>query len=328
MNRLFLKILGLITVLMLASCQESSINDFAPKEQRALPQKIIKKIEAKGMAKTSPILFRIFKDEHVLEVWKQKNTGKFEMIANYNICAWSGTLGPKLNEGDRQAPEGYYPITPTQMNPASQYYLAINTGFPNLYDRAQGRTGTNLMIHGACSSSGCYSMTDDNVQEIFAFARDSFAGEQKEIMLQALPFRMTAEKMALYSKHKDFMFWNMLKQGYDYFEITKTPPRMDFCENKYVFNVTRQENRPFTIKDQCPPQEPLSAHLLAYNKSYQLRFEKAMGRLNNTPFPIVYGGKSRPLNVTWKPEPVQKPTMMSSILMPTSTGGVSVSSPK
>ena len=85
-------------------------------------------------------------------IWKQGTTGRFELLKVYPICRWSGDLGPKITEGDRQAPEGFYTITPGLMNPNSNYYLAINTGFPNAYDRANDRHGGFLMIHGDCSS--------------------------------------------------------------------------------------------------------------------------------------------------------------------------------
>jgi murein L,D-transpeptidase YafK len=300
---------ALAAMLVLVACQESSINDFAPKADRELPPKIIQKIKAKGMAKNAPVMFRLIKDEHVVEVWKQKSTGRYEMVQNYNICAWSGTLGPKFKEGDRQAPEGYYPIRPTQLNPASKYFLALNTGYPNQYDRAHGRTGADLMIHGACSSSGCYSMTDDSVQQIFAFARDAFEGGQTEIMLEAIPFRMTAEKMALYSKHKDFAFWQMLKEGYDYFELTKTPPKVDFCEKKYVFNRVSTDGKPLNVNAACPPLQHRSSNFVAtyqsYEQKYQSSYAAAAKKFANTPFPIVKGGKSRPLDKKWKPQPVR-----------------------
>ena len=153
-----------------------------------LSGKIVQKMQAMSMAKDSPIMLRIFKEEGVLEVWKANASNRYEMLRQYKICAWSGKLGPKVKEGDRQAPEGFYPISPGQMNPNSSYYLAINTGFPNRFDQANGRFGTNLMIHGACSSSGCYSMTDEQMQEIFALSRDAYKGGQQAIQLQALPF--------------------------------------------------------------------------------------------------------------------------------------------
>ena len=122
------------------------------------------------------------------------------------------------------------------MNPNSNYHLAFNIGYPNAYDRANGRTGSNLMVHGACSSSGCYSMTDAQMEEIYAFGRDAFRGGQTEFQIEAFPFRMTAANMARYRGDPNYKFWEMLKEGYDHFEITKVPPKVDVCEKRYVFN--------------------------------------------------------------------------------------------
>ena len=138
-----------------------------------LSDKMLAEIEQKNMSKELPILVRLFKEESELEVWKQDNYGRFALLKTYPICRWSGELGPKIKQGDRQAPEGFYTITPGLMNPNSNYYLAINTGFPNAYDRANGRTGDFLMIHGDCSSAGCYAMTDEQIAEIYALARES-----------------------------------------------------------------------------------------------------------------------------------------------------------
>src|SRR5690606_19881455 len=98
-------------------------------------------------------------------------------------------------------------------------------------------TGSNLMVHGACSSSGCYSMTDGQMEESYAIARESFKGGQQEFQIQAYPFRMTAANMARYRNDSNFAFWKNLKEGYDMFEITKVPPKVDVCEKRYVFNL-------------------------------------------------------------------------------------------
>jgi murein L,D-transpeptidase YafK len=202
-----------------------------------LSDKMLAEIEQKNMSKDSPVLVRIFKEESELEVWKQDNTGHFALLKTYPICRWSGELGPKIKLGDRQAPEGFYTITPGQMNPNSNYYLAINTGFPNSYDRANGRTGEFLMIHGDCSSAGCYAMTDEQIAEIYALARESFFGGQRAFQIQAYPFRMTPLNMA---KHRDspyMAFWKMIKEGYDHFEVTHLEPKVDVCDKRYVFDA-------------------------------------------------------------------------------------------
>jgi murein L,D-transpeptidase YafK len=189
------------------------------------------------MPKRSPILVRIFKEESELEVWKQDTTGRFELLKVYPICRWSGDLGPKVSEGDRQAPEGFYTITPGLMNPNSNYYLAINTGFPNAYDRANDRHGAFLMIHGDCSSRGCYAMTDEQIGEIYSLAREAFLGGQPSFQIQAYPFRMTPSNLARHRTNPDMAFWKMLKIGNDHFEVTHLEPKVDVCDKHYVFDA-------------------------------------------------------------------------------------------
>jgi murein L,D-transpeptidase YafK len=274
---------------LLASCTANEAMDtvdvdlkkVSNKVNYQLSGKIVQKMQAMSMAKDSPIMLRIFKEEGVLEVWKANSSNRFEMLRQYKICAWSGKLGPKVKEGDRQAPEGFYPISPGQMNPNSSYYLAINTGFPNRFDQANGRFGTNLMIHGACSSSGCYSMTDEQMQEIFALSRDAYKGGQQAIQLQALPFRMTAENMARHKNSPNIDFWNMLKPGYDQFEITKRPPEVNICEKKYVFN--QQTDGKFSPTGQCPAMATpatMQGALASYNAKYNEGYAKATKKLD------------------------------------------------
>src|SRR5689334_1592873 len=217
-----------------------------------LSDQMLATLKTKHMDKESPILMRVFKEEAELEVWKQDDSGRFALLRTYPICRWSGELGPKFKTGDRQAPEGFYTITPGLMNPDSSQYLAINTGFPNAYDRANGRTGAFLMIHGGCSSAGCYAMTDEQIAEIYALAREAFFGGQKSFQLQAYPFRMTPLNMARHRDSPHMAFWRMLKQGYDHFEVTRLEPKVDVCEKRYVFNAEPQAGAKFSPRAQCP----------------------------------------------------------------------------
>ncbi|MEI9804552.1 MAG: murein L,D-transpeptidase family protein [Pseudolabrys sp.] len=239
----------------LAGCNPSDMPTNG-RAQAPLSEKMLSEISSKNMDKESPILARIFKEESELEVWKKNRDGEYALLKTYPICRWSGDLGPKKKEGDRQAPEGFYTITPGQMNPASNYYLAFNTGFPNTYDRAWGYTGSELMVHGDCSSRGCYAMTDEQIQEIYALARESFFGGQSAFQLQAFPFRMTALNMAKHRNNQNFAFWKMLKEGYDNFEATKQEPKVAVCEKRYVFDPAQPENasKPlkFDAKGKCP----------------------------------------------------------------------------
>ena len=195
------------------------------------------------MSKHSPILVRVFKEESELEVWKQDTTGHFQILKIYPICRWSGDLGPKLHEGDRQAPEGFYTITPELMNPNSNYYLAINIGFPNSFDKANDRDGTFLMIHGDCWSSGCYAMTDEQIGEIYSLVRDLFVGGQPSFQIQAYPFRLTPANLARHRTNPNMDFWKMLKIGNDHFEATHLEPKVDVCNRSYVFDAQARRIR-------------------------------------------------------------------------------------
>lgn len=209
------------------------------KANQPVPPKLVATIAEKDMDTQSPILVRVFKQEAELEVWKQDRSGRFGLLKTYPICRWSGDLGPKVREGDRQAPEGFYSINPSQMNPQSAYYLSFNTGYPNAFDKALGRTGSQLMVHGDCSSRGCFAMTDEQIAEIYALGRESFFGGQRAFQFQAYPFRMTPANMARHRNNPNMPFWRMIKEGYDAFEVTRQEPKVDFCEKKYVFNAQK-----------------------------------------------------------------------------------------
>ena len=226
------------------------------KANQPVPPKLIADMTAKDMDLQSPILVRLFKQEAELEIWKQDRSGRFALLKSYPICRWSGDLGPKVREGDRQAPEGFYAISPAQMNPQSAYYLSFNTGYPNAFDKALGRTGSQLMVHGDCSSRGCYAMTDEQIAEIYSLGRESFFGGQKSFQLQAYPFKMTPANMAKHRNNPNMPFWKMIKEGNDHFEVTKQEPKVDFCEKKYVFDAAKPPNATrdlvFDASAKCP----------------------------------------------------------------------------
>jgi murein L,D-transpeptidase YafK len=223
-------LVAILFVGLLAACQET------PRGLIPVSKALLAQMEKMNMDAAAPIFIRIFKEESKLELWKQRRDGQYGLLKTYEICKWSGELGPKFVEGDRQAPEGFYTVTPAQMNPNSSYYLSFNIGYPNAYDKAWGRTGSNLMVHGACSSAGCYSMTDESAGEIFAVARDAFKGGQTAFQVHAFPFRLTDENMAKHASSKYYAFWQMLKPGYDAFEQTREIPRIDVVNKQYVVN--------------------------------------------------------------------------------------------
>ena len=253
---------------LMAGCNSDEISLATnAKANQPVPPRMIQAMVEKDMDLNSPILVRLFKQEAELEIWKQDRSGRFALLKTYPICRWSGDLGPKVREGDRQAPEGFYAISPAQMNPQSAYYLSFNTGYPNAFDKALGRSGSQLMVHGDCSSRGCYAMTDEQIAEIYSLGRESFFGGQKSFQLQAYPFKMTPANMAKHRNNPNMPFWKMIKEGNDHFEVTRQEPKVDFCEKKYVFDAIRTPNATrepvFEASSKCPayalPEEVVDA---------------------------------------------------------------------
>jgi murein L,D-transpeptidase YafK len=246
----------LSAALALAGCFSEESYELPTKAMKELSPQMLALLDQKHMPKESPILIRLFKEESELEVWKQDTTNHFQLLKVYPICRWSGDLGPKVQEGDRQAPEGFYSITPGLMNPNSNYYLAINTGFPNAYDRANGRNGALLMIHGDCSSRGCYAMTDEQIGEIYSLARESFLGGQPSFQIQAYPFRMTPANLAHHRTNPNMAFWKMIKVGNDHFETSHLEPKVEVCDRHYVFDPAEppRSSKPlvFNPTGRCP----------------------------------------------------------------------------
>ncbi|WP_395789282.1 L,D-transpeptidase family protein [Aquimonas sp.] len=157
---------------------------------RVLPA-LTRDLDALDAGPGQPVFLRIFKRESELELWVQPRAqGELKLFRTYPICAWSGRLGPKTREGDRQAPEGIYSIRRGQLNPRSQFHLSFNLGYPNAYERAQGWTGSALMVHGACVSIGCYAMTDPAIEEIYTLVDAALRAGQSAVPVHALPFRM------------------------------------------------------------------------------------------------------------------------------------------
>jgi murein L,D-transpeptidase YafK len=271
----------------LASC-ETDGNSGLTRAMKPLSPEMVAEFEQKHMPKESPILVRIFKEESELEIWKQDESGQYALLKSYPICRWSGDLGPKIKEGDRQAPEGYYTITPGQMNPNSSYYLSFNLGFPNAYDRANDRTGAFLMVHGDCSSAGCYAMTDEQMGEIYALGRESFFGGQREFQVQAYPFRMTPLNMAKHRNSPHMAFWRMIKEGYDHFEVTRREPKVDVCDKHYVFDAEPAPGTSFNPKARCPAYE-VGADIAAAVKEKRENDEREFAALVSRGTPTVAG---------------------------------------
>jgi murein L,D-transpeptidase YafK len=222
-------------VLTLSSCGTIQMPEL-PFDWRSVMNRLSGDLETHQVYVGDPVFIRIFKEENILELWMQpQDSNQFTLIKTYPICNWSGTLGPKFAEGDHQAPEGFYATTTQQLNPNSQYHVSFNLGFPNAYDRAHGRTGSFIMIHGDCVSEGCYAMRDKPMEEIYTLVERALDQGQEEVPVHIFPFRMTSERLLPELRNPAFDFWMNLKEGYDYFEQYSVPPKWVVRHKRYEF---------------------------------------------------------------------------------------------
>lgn len=197
-------------------------------------------LAAKGLSLGNPAFVRVFKEENELELWLQPRLGsRYQLYAKWNVAARSGKLGPKLKEGDRQAPEGFYSVGKSQLNPNSDYHLSFNIGYPNEFDRSLNRTGSFIMVHGSNVSVGCFAMSDPVIEEIYLIVEAALNKGHEAVPVHVFPFRMTEERMmkARMSNEEWTAFWENVKEGYDVFEAHKVPPRASAKDARYIFTT-------------------------------------------------------------------------------------------
>lgn len=269
--------------LALSGCMQMSLDDLGEASPE-IPAKLLSEMKKKGMSPDAPVLVRIFKMESELEVWKVDGSGKYALLKTFPMCRWSGKLGPKAKEGDRQAPEGFYQVSASMLNPKSQFYLSFNLGYPNRLESALGYTGEALMVHGACSSSGCFALTDQGVGEIYSIVSRALKAGQGAFQVQAYPFRMTPENLAAHRRDPNMPFWKNLKEGYDIFEVRRREPQVAACNRKYVFDAEFKVGMLAAPLAACPerldqPDQAVLAKARADDEKYREMAEKTFAPL-------------------------------------------------
>ncbi|WP_231613230.1 murein L,D-transpeptidase family protein [Pseudoalteromonas sp. SWXJZ94C] len=237
MNKLKLIMLALSTFFTYGSIASELPTSARSEKAISMVEPALKKqLANKGLKYGAPIFIRIFKDPGILEVWVESDDGTYINFKNYEICTFSGNFGPKLQEGDNQSPEGFYYVNANRLNPWSSYHLSFNLGFPNKYDRIHNRTGSALMVHGDCVSIGCYAMTDEYINEIYALGAAALKSGQPFFRVHSFPFKLDSELLLKHQSSKWYSFWLNLKEGYDYFNKYKKPPNVEVSHKKYIFN--------------------------------------------------------------------------------------------
>lgn len=226
----------ILLVLLLASCAGLDLSEYYRFDWRAALGRVKNDLDSHQVYAGDPVFIRIFKEENILELWMQpQGYSQYKLVKTYPICNWSGTLGPKLREGDHQAPEGFYDTTRDRLNHNSRFHVSFNIGFPNAYDRAHGRTGSFIMLHGDCVSEGCYALRNGPMEEIYTLVERALHKGQMSVPVHIFPFRMTSERMLQEFASPWFDFWSNIKEGHDYFERYAVPPKWIVRNKNYEF---------------------------------------------------------------------------------------------
>jgi len=210
---------------------------------------------------------------------------RFELFASYPICSWSGTLGPKEYEGDRQAPEGFYTVDLKQLAASGRHPHAIDVGYPNVFDRSLGRTGSHILLHGGCRSLGCFAMTNPIMDQLYALADQALRAGQDYIQVHIFPFRMTEAKLQQHANSRWFAFWSNLRQGYDLFEAARMAPVVHACQGSYLLTLHEPTRAPetATAPDQCVNLPPAPGEMAKINPGGPALFAGNRARLRFSP---------------------------------------------
>lgn len=177
LNTLFL-IGGSLAIVSPSPAREVTVAERLEQYGQAARERLRPHFEKANVAyPPSELVFVGLKEEKSLEIFARNGTNQFKFIRAYPVLAASGVAGPKLREGDRQVPEGIYPIE--WLNPNSSYHLSMRIGYPNAFDRVQAakenrtKLGGDIMIHGNAKSVGCLAMGDEASEDFFVLAADT-----------------------------------------------------------------------------------------------------------------------------------------------------------
>lgn len=196
-------------------------------------------VKAGGYGDDFSMVINAYKTEGKLEIWlKGKTDKKFSLFRTYDFCAHSGTIGPKVIEGDGQTPEGFYYIN--VFNPMSSFHLSLGVNYPNNVDLARTgkdrKPGGDIYIHGNCVTVGCIPLTDEKIKEVYILGVEARNSGQEKIPVNIYPFKMTDGNMKKYLAQfpAQGSFWKILQVGYLAFEKNKVSPKIDEVKGKYV----------------------------------------------------------------------------------------------
>lgn len=197
-----------------------------------------------GLSGGDPVVLRLFKEEGELEVWmKPSSDPHYTLFKVHRIASSAGRPGPKLREGDGQAPEGFYEVSAEGLRPGTRHYLGLDFGYPNSLDRHLGRTGGEMMIHAGSTAAGAYALSPEGMEEVYALADAALRSGTGTVGVHLFPFRLTDKRMdqVVEERSRWSEEWVNLKEGYDFFENVRQPPVLGIEAGRYVFRMGKGE---------------------------------------------------------------------------------------
>ncbi len=263
-----------------------------PASEDDQPSPLEQDLAGKGFRLGAPAFIRIFKADSSLELWMLRR-GRFDLYKRYTICKWSGVLGPKLHEGDRQSPEGVYFITGGDLIVNARWHRAMNVGFPNTHDQALGLTGSGILIHGKCRSVGCFALTDGVVEDVYEIVEAALEAGQPRIPVHIFPFELTRERLAAVTDGAWSDFWQQLKRGYDLFMRDRLPPRTFVCNGRYAFQSRREPVVSLAGNSVCAPVTRPARPVLAATSLASVRAALALSDQPGAPMVSACGRHDR-----------------------------------
>lgn len=206
----------------------------AKRVSQATKDKLHRELPILGLNVGEAVYIRSFKKESRMELWlRPQNQQTFRLFRTYPICYYSGGLGAKRRQGDKVTPEGFYRITQKDLNPYSRFHLSMDIGYPNAYDRSLSRTGSLIMIHGACDAVGCFAMSNLQIEEIYYLVEQALANGQQQVPVHSFPFHLSDDNLKAYRNNRWYDFWRQLQVGYQLFNQEEIPPKVSVSKQGY-----------------------------------------------------------------------------------------------
>ena len=262
----FRRVCGILGALVfcLALCADAkaaSLIDKSPSSIAAVKEGLLtEEFAARGLKLGSPVFLRVYKQSSKMEVWVAQGP-RYALFKTYRICRWSGGLGPKMFEGDRQSPEGLYHITAEDLIVNPRWHRAMNINYPNRFDVVNGRGGSGILIHGKCGSVGCFAIQDNNVEEVYDAVRAALQNGQVSIPVLALPFSFATYAPAVEDTLRLNEFWSDLRRADILFNRDRVPPTAWVCDGRYYFADRRGDSHRHAVH--LPGCKPLDKPITA-----------------------------------------------------------------